>query len=83
MGRDRGSERLRFFAETGEDALRRHFQRVERRDATGEVVFRDADAVRGYIASSVSHKHLAELVPEFDGPLHATRRNAIFVAERA
>jgi 2-polyprenyl-3-methyl-5-hydroxy-6-metoxy-1,4-benzoquinol methylase len=35
------------------------------------------------VASSMAHKHLAELVPEFDGPLVATRRRTVFVAERA
>ena len=65
------------------EILRRHFARVERRDVAGPVEFPDADAVRGYIASSVAHKHLAERVPELEGPLTATRVNAIFVAETA
>jgi SAM-dependent methyltransferase len=82
VGRDRATEPPRFFAETGEEALRRHFPRVERRDVTGEVLF-DAAAARGYIAASVAHKHLAEHVPEFAGTLRATRRNTIFVADRA
>jgi SAM-dependent methyltransferase len=82
VGRDRMAEPPRFFAETGEEALRRHFGLVERRDVAGDLVFRDAAAVRGYIASSVAHKHLVDRLPAFDGPLRATRRNAIFVAER-
>lgn len=83
VGRNRDDEPLRFFAEDGEEPLRRHFARVERRDVAGEVVFDDRDAVRGYIASSIAHKHLADRVPELAGPVTATRVNAIFVAETA
>ncbi len=83
VGRNRDDEPLRFFAEDGEEPLRRHFARIERRDVIGEVVFDDRDAVRGYIGSSIAHKHLADRVPELAGPLTATRVNAIFVAETA
>lgn len=82
VDRDRSSEPTRFFAETGEAALRRHFLRVERRDLRGEIVFPDANAVRGYVAASVAHKHLADRVPDFEGPLTATYANAVFVAEK-
>jgi SAM-dependent methyltransferase len=81
VGRDRRSEPLRFFAEHGAEALVRHFARVDRRDVIGTVTFKNADAVRGYIASSVAHKHLVSQVADLSGPLVATRRNAIFVAE--
>jgi SAM-dependent methyltransferase len=81
VGRDRASEPLRFFAETGDEPLRRHFARVERRDFSGPVTFESHEDVRGYIGASVAHKHLAERVPPFEGPLVATRVNAIFVAE--
>jgi SAM-dependent methyltransferase len=80
-GRDRASEPARFFAETGEAALRPHFRRVERRDLRGEIVFRDVDAARAYIAASVAHKHLAARLPDFVGPLTATCANSVFVAE--
>ncbi|MFN2467292.1 MAG: class I SAM-dependent methyltransferase [Gaiellaceae bacterium] len=80
-GRRRGQEPSRFFSENGEAALRAHFARVERRDVEGTVTFADAAAVRGYIASSIVHKHLAARVPHFEGPLRATRRNTIFVCE--
>jgi SAM-dependent methyltransferase len=83
VGRDRANEPPRFFSETGERFLLRHFARVERHDVNGTVIFRDSDAVRGYIASSVVHKELADRVPEFDLPLVATRVNTIFVAEKA
>jgi SAM-dependent methyltransferase len=83
VGRDRASEPIRFFAETGEKSLRRYFQRVERRDRRGKIVFPDASAVRSYIRASVAHKHLAARVPDFEGPLTATCANAVFVAEKA
>jgi SAM-dependent methyltransferase len=80
VGRDRASEPPRFFAETAEKPLRRHFGQLERRDVRGEVVFPDADAVRGYIRASVAHKHLAGRVPPFQGPLRTTCASAVFVA---
>ena len=46
------------------------------------MTFADREAVRGYIGSSVAHKHLADLVPELSEPLVATRRNSIFVAHK-
>jgi SAM-dependent methyltransferase len=82
VGRDRASERPRFFAETGEAPLRRHFAHVGRREVRGDVVFPDASAARAYIRASVAHKHLAESVPDFDGPLIATCANVVFVAEK-
>ena len=69
VGRDRWSEPERFFAETGEAALRPHFARIERRDVEGRVVFEDTAAARHYVESSVAHKHLADRVPELDEPL--------------
>jgi SAM-dependent methyltransferase len=81
VGRDRRNEPLRFFAEQGAEALNRHFAHVERRDVVGTVTF-DVDAARGYIASSVAHKHLASDVSNFSEPLVATRHNTIFVAEK-
>jgi len=83
VGRDRSAEPTRFSAETGETSLRRHFSRIERRDLRGEIVLPSAAAVRAYIAASVAHKHLAQRVPEFEGPLRATCANAVFVAETA
>jgi SAM-dependent methyltransferase len=81
VGRDRRREPVRFFAETAEPLLGRHFARVERRDVSGVVRFRDREAVRRYIGASVAHAHLADRVPPLPGPLAATRRAAIFVAE--
>jgi SAM-dependent methyltransferase len=83
VGRDRRAEPTRFFAESGEDALRPHFARIERLDVKGPVTFATREDVQAYIASSVAHKHLADRVPELDGPFTATRVGAIFVADKA
>ena len=79
VGRDRANEPVRFFAETAEPALRRHFADIERSDVEKTVVFSGAAAVRHYIASSVAHKHLADAVPEFDGSFSSTSRQTVFV----
>jgi SAM-dependent methyltransferase len=81
VGRDRRDEPTRFFSESAEEALFRHFPSVERHDVAGAVTL-DREAARGYIASSVMHKHLADRVPELDAPLVAIRRNTIFVATK-
>jgi SAM-dependent methyltransferase len=83
VGRDRRSEAIRFFAETGEAPLRRQFARIERRDVEGRVVFRDREAARHYVASSVAHKHLVDRVPPLDEPLVARTFSSVFVAEKA
>jgi SAM-dependent methyltransferase len=82
VGRDRRWEGERFFSENAEEPLRHYFRSVERLDVTGSVTFADRDAVRGYIGSSVAHKHLADLAPDLSEPLVATRRNSIFVAQK-
>lgn len=83
VGRDKSKERRHFFSEDGEELLLRHFGSVERIDVESPLTFDDAEAVRGYVASSIAHKHLAERVPELEGPLVATRRGTVFVAEKA
>ena len=72
-----------FSRENGEDALRRHFTRVERIDVDGSVVFPDAEAIRTYLRSLVTGKHAAERVPELTQPLRATTRATVFVADIA
>jgi SAM-dependent methyltransferase len=72
-----------FNAENGEEILRRHFARVERRDARGTVRFPDRDAARRYVASSVTRRDLAPELPEWEGPLDCTRHSVVFVAEGA
>jgi SAM-dependent methyltransferase len=81
VGRDRSSEDVRFFAENGEEPLRRHFDSVERRDVIGEMSF-TPEAVRDYVANSIGHAHLVDSIPEFDEPLGVTRHMTIFVATK-
>lgn len=80
VGRDKPSEVRHFFSEDAGELLLRHFARVERTDYESPVIFRDASAVRGYVASSIAHKHLSDHVPELTRPLVATRRGTVFVA---
>jgi SAM-dependent methyltransferase len=72
-----------FSRENGEEQLRQHFERVERRDVNGTITFRDHAAARAYVAASVTRSHLAARLPSFEGPLRATRAATVFVAERA
>ena len=81
VGRDRRTEDVRFFAENGEEPLRRHFPSVERRDAVGEMSL-TREAVRDYVENSIGHAHLADDIPPFDEPLAVTRHMTIFVATK-
>ena len=72
VGRDRSSEPARFFAETGELELRKHFTHVRHRVLRHELVLADAVAARDYVAASVAHKHLAQQLPTFEGSLAVT-----------
>ena len=83
VGRDKSKETRHFFSEDGEELLLRHFASVSRVDRESTLTFPDAASVRGYVGSSVAHKHLAERVPELEEPLVATRRGTVFVAEKA
>jgi hypothetical protein len=74
---------LTFGGETGADLLKRHFARVERRDANGTVTVRDPDAVRAYLRSAERLAPFAARVPELTEPLVVRRRQAVFVAETA
>jgi SAM-dependent methyltransferase len=72
-----------FTAENGAGILRRHFARVETRDASGTVTFRDAEQIRSYLRSSARLSDGADRVPELREPLVARRRPVVFVAEKA
>jgi SAM-dependent methyltransferase len=74
--------RLSFSRENGEEALRRHFARVRREDVDGTVTFADREAIQAYVRALVTWKHLADGVPDLAGPIEATTRNTIFVAEK-
>lgn len=75
--------RVTFSRENGEEALRCHFDSVERTDVDGSLTFPNAEAIRAYLRSLVTGKHAADGVPELAEPLRATTRNTVFVAEKA
>lgn len=68
-----------FSAENGEELLRRRFRSVERRDATGAVLFPDRASAQGYVDAARSMR--GRVVPPLDGPLRVTRAPYVFVAE--
>ena len=70
-----------FSAENGEWPLLRHFTLVERRDVRGTITFPDWHAARSHVAASIGAGHLADELPHFDGPLHASRHMVVFVCE--
>jgi SAM-dependent methyltransferase len=74
---------LVFGAENGEELLRRHFARVERRDVEGTTTFPDASAVRAYLGSFERGAPLARRVPPVVPPLVARRRVAVFIADKS
>lgn len=69
-----------FSRENGEEILKRHFPSVERRDITSTLLFPDRDAVVRYISAAPTRKHLAEKVPQFDGPFRTRLLHTLFVA---
>jgi SAM-dependent methyltransferase len=71
-----------FGAENGGDALRRHFSRVEVRDARGTVTIADREAVVRYVTSIDAWKHLGDRVPAAFEPFEARRSNVVFVADK-
>jgi SAM-dependent methyltransferase len=70
---------LCFTAENGAELLGRSFARVERRDATGWIVFPDREAAQAFVESTMT---LQGELPSFDGPLRVRRSPYIFVAEK-
>jgi SAM-dependent methyltransferase len=73
--------RYSFGAENGAEALLRHFTTVERRDVLGTVTFSDREAAHPYVAASPMAAHLADRLPFFEGPLHASRHVTVFVCD--
>lgn len=67
-----------FTVESAGAALRRHFDHVEQRDVFGTVTFHGRQAAYEYIAATRSAE-VADLLPDLDGPLVASRRLAVFV----
>jgi SAM-dependent methyltransferase len=71
-----------FTTERAAARLQPHFERVELRDASGDVCFPSSDAVREYVGASIRRSHLADSVPDISGPFLAHTSQAIFVAEK-
>lgn len=68
-----------FTVEKAAAPLLRHFMRVERRDIFGTVTFADRPAAYSYLAATASPALADGLPDEFDRPLVARRRLAVFV----
>jgi ubiquinone/menaquinone biosynthesis C-methylase UbiE len=69
-----------FAAENGEELLRRQFAQVERRDATGWIVFPDRAEAQAFVDATIS---LRGELPPLAGPLRVRRSPYVFVAEKA
>ena len=69
-----------FHAGNGAELLDPHFERVERRDATGWIAFPDRDSAQGYVDSSISWR--GRELPQFDGGLRVRRSPYVFVADK-
>jgi SAM-dependent methyltransferase len=78
-----GVERVEysFSCENGAAALRRHFARVERRDAFGELVFPSRAEAQAYVDSSIAWRGLQ--LPGFEGELQVRRAPCVFAADKA
>jgi SAM-dependent methyltransferase len=72
-----------FSGDNGADALARHFEHVERRDAAGTATFRDGEAVASYARAIMAVADVAGDPFAVEVPLVARRHTAVFVAERA
>ena len=71
-----------FSRESGEEALSRHFARVERRDVDAELVFPDAEAFRAYVDSTLFAAAVPRPLPDVEGTFTSRTRVTVFVAER-
>ncbi len=71
-----------FSRETGEEALSRHFARVERRDVDAVLVFPDAAAVHRYVDSTLFADAVPRPLPVFEGSFASRALATVFVAER-
>jgi SAM-dependent methyltransferase len=72
-----------FSGENGERLLRRHFARVERREAFGSIVFPGRREAQEFVDATVVLSGPGRELPDFEGPLRVTRAPVIFVAERS
>jgi SAM-dependent methyltransferase len=80
-GRESSVRTFTFRSENGEQALRRHFARVERREARGWLTM-DTETIRRFAASWDALEHLAT-VERLEEPLRVRRHSTVFIAEKA
>jgi SAM-dependent methyltransferase len=80
---DTATRGLSFGRDNGEEALRKEFAEVERRDAEGTVVFPDREAMRRFVASTITRAHLSDQVPAVNEPFRARTSHVVFVARKA
>jgi SAM-dependent methyltransferase len=69
-----------FAAENGEELLRRHFARVERRDAFGWVVFPSRREAQEHVDNMIIWGGLE--LPQFEGPLRVRKAPTVFIADK-
>jgi SAM-dependent methyltransferase len=72
---------LPFWRENGEEILRRHFARVERRDVDGWVTLPDRETVESYVAS-LSSVDRSRPEPHYETPLRVRTAVSVFVAAK-
>jgi SAM-dependent methyltransferase len=70
-----------FRSDNGEEVLRRHFEKVECRDATGSVVMDDA-TIRRFAGSWAALGSLVQM-PPLGQPVVVRRHSTVFVARKA
>jgi SAM-dependent methyltransferase len=70
-----------FSAENGAELLRRHFQRVERHDADGWLVFPSRREAQEHVDNTIVWRGLQ--LPPFEGPLRVRRAAVVFAADKA
>ena len=47
----------------------------------GTITFPDREAAHRYVSASPTAAHLADRLPNLEGPLHASRHMVVFVCE--
>jgi SAM-dependent methyltransferase len=80
---DPGQPELSFDDVSGPAALERHFASIDVRRGDGLLRFPDAEALRDYVAVTITHAHLASRVPPtLDDGFAGEARHVVFVAEK-
>jgi SAM-dependent methyltransferase len=80
---DTTAPRLSFGKANGTEALAQHFGDVEERPAEGTVVFPNREAMRRFVAATITRAHLADRVPDkLEFPFRARTYHTVFVARK-